>query len=88
MKKNNKKNKKMSTITISDKQVFAKKGMVVLSLEEYERLLFEIQDAKLPREYLPPKEAARLDREVKKALAEYKAGKTKVLSSLADLRRR
>lgn len=76
----------MSTITISDKQVFAKKGMVVLSLAEYERLLFEIHNANLPTEYVSPKEAARLDRVFKKAMAEHKAGKTIKLSSLSSLR--
>lgn len=85
MKKKIKKNKKMSTITISDKKVRVKNGMVTLSLAEYERLLFEIQKANAPVEYLSPKEAARLDKEIKKALAEHKAGKTIRLSSLSSL---
>jgi len=86
--KKTKKNKNMSTIAISTRRVQDEKGVVVLSLQEYERLLFEIQQANVPVEYLPPKEAARLDRVVKKAMADYKAGKTKLLSSLADLRRK
>ena len=76
----------MSTITVSDKKIRVKNGMVTLSLAEYKRLLFEIQKANAPVEYLSPKESAQLDREIEKALAEYKAGKTKRLSSLADLR--
>jgi hypothetical protein len=85
MKRKNKKTKKMSTITISDKQIRVKGGMVVLSLAEYERLLFEIQKANAPVEYLSPKEAVRLDRVMKKALADHKAGKTIRLSSLSSL---
>jgi hypothetical protein len=80
-----KKNKNMSTIAISTRRVQDEKGVVVLSLQEYERLLFEIQKANAPVEYVPPKEAARLDRVFKKALAEHKAGKTVKLSSLSSL---
>ena len=85
MKANVKKKKNMSTIAISTRRVKDEKGVVVLSLAEYERLLFEIQKANAPMEYLPPKEVARLDRLVKQGLRDHKAGKTIKLSSLSSL---
>ena len=78
------KNKKMSAITISKKQIDDQRGVVVLPIEEYQRLVLEA--SAVPVEHVSPKEVARLDKMAKKALRDYKNGKLKKLTSLADLR--
>lgn len=69
------------TITLSKQAVRQKGGMVVLTIEEYRKLLRGVT----PTYYLKGKAASNLDRLVNKALGEYKTGKTKLISSLADL---
>ena len=51
----------------------------------YEEALWKGKKYKVPAYQLHGKAAERLDQEVKDALAEYKAGKTKKIRSLADL---
>lgn len=76
----------MSNIAVSMRRIKSKKGVVILPLAEYEALLRDAAGVLV--EYLPPKAAAKLDKVVKKAMEDYKAGKTKMLSSFADLRRK
>lgn len=57
------------------------KGVVVLPLEEYERLT----ERAVPEYYLNGKAAGDLDKLVEKGLRDYAAGKCKKISSLADL---
>ena len=57
------------------------KGMVVLPIKEYQRLLA----AAIPTYYLTGKAALKLDKLVDDGMRDYKAGKTRVLRSLADL---
>ena len=71
----------MATISISKSKVQKNKGVVILSLREYQKLL----EQAVPTFYLKGKEAKRLDRLVKDGLKEYRAGKTKKINSLADL---
>lgn len=52
---------------------------------EYETVPWRGKKYKVPVYQLHGKAAERLDREVREAKAEYKAGKTKQLRSLADL---
>ena len=73
-------NTTLTTIKIS--QSVFKKGMVVLPLAEYR----ELQARAVPTYYLTGKKALALDRLVKEGLAEHRAGKTRQIKSLADLR--
>ena len=68
----------MSNITIQKEKVERQKGVVILPLEEYQKLL----EQRVPTYYLTGKEAVKLDRIVKKGLQEHKAGKTKKLNSI------
>lgn len=69
-----------TTIKISPKNL--KKGVVMLDLEEYRRL----QMASVPTYYLTGKRATALDTLVEEGLREHREGKTRRISSLADLR--
>ena len=71
----------MSTVTISKSKIEKQKGVVILSLKEYRKLL----EQAVPTYYLKGKEAKKLDKLVKDGLKEYRAGKTKKINSLADL---
>lgn len=71
----------MSTITLSKKTVQKQKGVVVLPIREYERLV----KAAVPTYYLTGKAAKRLDKLVEDGLRDYREGKTRTLRSLADL---
>ena len=51
----------------------------------YEEVKWQGKKHKIPSYQLHGKAAERLDEEVRDALAEYKAGKTKKIKSLADL---
>jgi hypothetical protein len=73
--------KKMNTITIAKKKIESEKGVVLLSLKEYKRII----DAAVPVEYLPKREIARLNKIGKQAMKEYKAGKAIKINSFADL---
>lgn len=78
--------KKMNTNTISKRKMGVEKGMVSIPFEEYIELLEAA--ANISNEYLSPKEAARQDKEIKQALRDHAAGKTKLLHSFADLRKK
>ena len=75
-------NRLMANITISKKDVQKKDGVVVLSLKEYQRLL----KAAAPTEYLTGKAAEDLDKLYDEGMKDYKAGRTRKIRSLADLR--
>ncbi len=70
----------MSTISISKAKVQKEKGVVVLPVEEYRRLLA----ASVPTYYLTGKAATRLDALVEKSLREYREGKTVSAGSMAE----
>jgi len=72
----------MATITINKAKIDKDKGVVILSLKEYERLVRN----NIPTYYLTGKAAKDLDKLVEEGLKEHKAGKTKTIKSLADLR--
>jgi len=72
----------MANITISKKDVQKKDGVVVLSLKEYQRLL----RAAVPTTYLAGKAAEDLDTLYDQGMRDFKAGRTRKLRSLADLR--
>jgi len=59
-----------------------KKPVVILPLEEYERLKRMVE---VPTHRLSGKAAERLDRLVREGLKDYRRGKCKKLKSLADL---
>ena len=71
----------MATITLSQTKVAKQKGVVVLPVAEYRRLLA----ASMPTRYLTGKAALRLDKLVEEGLREYREGKTRQIKSLADL---
>jgi hypothetical protein len=77
----NMKRKKMLTVTVSKKKIGGARGMITLPLKEY----FELLKNAAPTVYLKGKEAARLDRLVKKAVRDDKNKKTIRISSLRDL---
>ena len=71
----------MTIITLSNKSVQKQKGVVVLPIKEYERLV----RASVPEYFLTGKAAKRLDKLVEEGLRDYRTGKTRRLRSLADL---
>ena len=71
----------MTTATLLKKATTKDKGVVVLPVQEYQRLIA----AAVPTYYLTGKEATDLDKLVKEGLREYRAGKTRTIRSLADL---
>ncbi len=75
------KRKKMAIATASKKKIDAARGMITLPLKEY----FELLQNAVPTVYLKGKEAARLDRLVKKGLRDFKNKKTIRISSFEDL---
>jgi len=78
----------MNTISISKQRVQKEKGVVVLSLKEYQKLA----QRNVPEYFLTGKAAERLDRRVREGEREYKAGKTisadSISSALAQYRKR
>ncbi len=68
-----------TTIKISDQAL--KKGVVLVDLKEYRNL----QERSVPTYYLSGKKALALDRLVEQGLKEHREGKTRKISSLADL---
>ena len=68
----------MATITISKSKVEKQKGVVILSLREYQKLL----EQAVPTYYLEGKEAKAVDKLVKDGLKEYREGKTIAADSL------
>ncbi len=71
----------MSAITVQKSKIEKQKGMVILPLNEYRKLL----ERAVPEYYLTGKAAEKLDRLVTRGLKEYREGKTKRIKSLADL---
>lgn len=71
----------MATITIPKSKIEKEKGVVILSLKEYQKLC---QKA-VPTYYLRGKKAERLDKLVGEGLREYRKGRCKTIKSLADL---
>ncbi|MDP3645692.1 MAG: hypothetical protein Q8R25_01250 [bacterium] len=71
----------MVTIILSKESVQKQKGLVVLPIKEYQRLL----EAAISTHYLSGKAAVRLDKLVEKSLREHREGKTRRIRSLADL---
>ena len=70
----------MSTIAIKKAQVAKDRGVVVLPIGEYERL---VRAAAIPDVYLTGKAATDLDKLVEEGLREYQAGRTRTASSLS-----
>jgi len=70
-----------NSITFSRKTVQKKGGIVVLALEEYQKLY----ERAVPTYYLKGKEAKKLDKIVEQGLKEYEKGKCKEIKSLAEL---
>ena len=71
----------MTTATLLKKAAAKDKGVVVLPVQEYQRLIA----AAVPTYYLTGKEATDLDKLVKEGLHEHAEGKTRTIRSLADL---
>ena len=72
---------RMTTAQLLRAALQKKKSVVVLPVEEYQRLVA----ASVPTYYLKGKAALRLDKEVERSLKEYREGKTRRIKSLADL---
>ena len=70
----------MTTTALLKAAVKKQKGVVVLPVEEYQRLLA----AAVPTYYLKGKAATRLDKLVENSLREYREGKTVTASSLGE----
>ena len=70
----------MSNITLQKSKIKEEKGMVVLPVEEYRKLLMRA----VPTYYLTGKAAVRLDKLVEKGLKDYRAGRTVAASSLKE----
>lgn len=71
----------MVNITISRVKIEKQKGMVVLPVEEYKKLL----ERSAPTYYLSGGTAKKLDNLVKEGLEDYRTGRTKRIKSLTDL---
>ncbi len=71
----------MNSVTISKNKIRKEGGVVVLPIEEYERLTKRA----VPEYYLAGKAAENLDKLVKEGMRDYELGKCKKLKSLADL---
>ncbi len=72
----------MATVTIPKIKIEKAKGVVILPLREYERLIKNTA----PTYYLRGASARKLDALVSHGLAAHKARKTKIIRSLAELR--
>ncbi len=70
----------MATITIP-KNITGSEELVVIPRREFDRMKSQM----IPTVYLKGNAAKKLDRRVKKGLRDYRAGKTRVIHSLADL---
>lgn len=71
----------MDYITISKGKVEKQKGVVVLSLRQYQELTRSVP----PTYYLSGGDGTKLDRLVEMGIKELRAGKTKKIKALADL---
>lgn len=70
----------MVTITLSKAKVDKQKGVVVLPVEEYNRLLARA----VPEVYLTGRAARDLDKLVEDGLREHRAGKTMTANSVGE----
>lgn len=70
----------MTPITIKKEKVERQKGVVILPLREYHRLL----EQAIPTYYLKGRAAERLDKLVEEGLKEYREGKTIRAGSLKE----
>jgi hypothetical protein len=73
----------MTTTTLLKKALAKDKGVIVLPVAEYKRLV----TTQVPEYYLTGKAARDLDDLVREGLRDYKLGKTQRIKSLADLDR-
>ena len=71
----------MAQITVSKQKIEKQGGVVILPLKKYQELLGRAT----PVYYLTGKEAKELDKLVRQGMKEFKTGKTRKISSLADL---
>ena len=71
----------MANITIRKEKIEKQKGMVILPMKEYQKLL----ERAVPTYYLAGRSAKELDKLVEEGLRDEKAGRTKTIRSLADL---
>lgn len=74
----------MTTVVLKKSNVEKQKGVVVLPIKEYERLLART----IPTYYLAGKEAERADVLVERGMQEYRAGKTIEARSVREALRR
>ena len=72
--------KTMNTITIPKEKIEKAGGLVILPVEEYEKLRENV----IPTYYLQGKEAKELDKLVEKGLKDHKKGKTITAGSLGE----
>ena len=72
----------MASITLRKEEIEKQKGMVILPIKEYQKLLG------IPTYYLMGKEAEKLDRLVEKGLEDERRGRTIEASSLKDALRK
>ena len=73
--------KQGDSITISRKEIEKRGGVVILGLEEYQKL----REQAVPIYQLYGKEAEELDELAREGMREYRTGKTKKIKSLSDL---
>ena len=71
----------MATITLSKNKIMRQKGVVVLPLEEYNKL----SERAVPEYHLAGKAARDLDMLVSDGLRDYATGKCRRIKSLSDL---
>ncbi len=71
----------MAHVTIQKAKIEKEKGVVILPIKEYQKLV----ERAVPTYYLTGKEAEKIDKLVENGLKEYRAGKTRRIKSLADL---
>ena len=71
----------MASITVRKEEIEKQKGVVILPVKEYRKLL----ERAAPDYYLIGKEAKKLDKLVEEGLRDHRAGRTKTIKSLADL---
>ena len=70
----------MNTITIQKSKIKEEKGVVILPVGEYHKLL----ERAVPTYYLSGKEAERLDKLAEEGLKEHRAGKTIKATSIKE----
>ena len=70
----------MNTITLPKEKIEKMGGLVILPIEEYEKL----RQSSIPTYYLRGKEAEELDKLVEQGLKDHKAGKTTQARSIDE----